>query len=296
MPDFEPFSFTFNGVNGQQGALLSPFDRGLAYGDGLFETMRLERGQLPFWSLHRERLLGDCQRLRIALDSDRLEDQLQRVLELASQRGAVKGVVKLIVTRGEAGRGYQPTLNASPSLVASVFPFPSIPRDFVEDGIAVYLCQHPLPDNPALAGIKHLNKLDHVLAAMEWRNTGCQEGLLFDQRKNLVEAGSRNVFVLRNGALLTPRLHNAGVAGVLRRRIMEDYAKKLLWTVTECSLGVEDLRTANEIFVTNSVLGVWPVRSLRGGEINELTVPGVKLGRELQGVFDEDIRARVGTT
>lgn len=290
MSNFEAFSC----VNGQRDAFLSTFDRGLAYGDGLFETMRLERGQLPFWSFHRQRLLGDCRRLQLALDPQLLDDQLQSALALARQRGATRAVVKLIVTRGEAGRGYQATLSVQPSIVVSVFPFPSYPRYVFEEGVAVYLCEHRLPDNPGLAGIKHLNKLDHVLAAMEWRNSGCQEALLFDQRDQLVEASSRNVFVVKNRRLLTPSLHRAGVAGVLRKRIMEEYATQLDWRVAEVSLTLESLLQADEVFLANSVLGVWPVKSLNSKTGQERVFPTANVARQLHDLFEYDIQTQVG--
>lgn len=289
MSTFEAFSC----VNGQGDALLSTFDRGFAYGDGLFETMRLERGQLPFWSFHRERLQADCRRLQLALDPELLDDHLASALALAEQRGAVRGIVKLVVTRGAAGRGYQPSLNVQPSIILSVFPLPSHPRHVLQDGVAVHLCEHRLPDNPALAGIKHLNKLDHVLAALEWRDGGCQEALLFDQHGQLVEASSRNVFVVKGRRLLTPSLHNAGVAGVLRRRIMEEYATKLGWRAEEASLFLESLLQADEIFLANSVFGVWPVSSLRGKTVQDCVLPSNQVGRQMHDLYERDIETRV---
>jgi 4-amino-4-deoxychorismate lyase len=287
--DFEPFS----SVNGQADAPLSTFDRGLAYGDGLFETMRLAQGQLPFWPFHRERLFSGCGYLGIFLDPHRLEQYLADLLALSQERGIIKGLVKLIVTRGAAGRGYQPKAHTEPTVLLSVFPTPAYPRHYFTEGVAIYICQHRLPDNPALVGFKHLNKLDYVIAAQEWRYSGCAEALLFDRHGCLVEACSRNVFAAKGSRLLTPALHHAGVAGVLRKRIMEDYAKKLGRAVEESSLGLDDLLAADEIFLTNSITGVWPVKSLRGVDLEKHCIPQNAIGRELQRLYENDIQARV---
>lgn len=289
MSDFKPFSC----VNGQMDEPVSSLDRGLAYGDGLFETMRLERGQLPFWCFHYQRLRRDCGRLQLALDFDLLQRYLEELIDLARDRGAIKGVIKLIVTRGKAGRGYQPSLDNKPTVVLSVFPFPSYPHHFIEQGVKVYVCKHRLPDNPALAGIKHLNKLDHVLAALEWRGSSCQEALLLDQHDHLVEASTRNIFVVKNDSLLTPSLQKAGVAGILRRRIMEDYAESHGLIVMESALSLEDLKTADEIFLTNSVLGIWPVKSVASSELEEFSIPQITVGQQMHRCYENDIQARV---
>ncbi|MEX1034125.1 MAG: aminodeoxychorismate lyase [Cellvibrionaceae bacterium] len=290
MPDFEPFSC----VNGREDAALSTLDRGLAYGDGLFETMRLERGSLPFWHFHRRRLLRDCERLRICADAGNLDRMLANFLASVRERGVARGVVKLIATRGEAGRGYQPPDVGEVTAILSVFPYPSYPRRYGEEGVKVFLCEHRLPHNPALAGMKHLNKLDYVLAAMEWRDSDCQEGLLLDQDNNVIEAGSRNLFVVDNGVLLTPLLDNAGVAGILRERIVEDYAKRMGTVVEESTLTLETLLAADEVFLGNSVLGVWPVRSLLGGAFEEVAVqcPRDSVGGQIHQLYEEDIQTR----
>lgn len=288
MPPFESLTL----VNGRETSHVSVLDRGLAYGDGLFETMRLAAGVLPFRDLHWRRLMRGCQRLRIDLPEDELAEQLARLLALLRERGIGKAVVKLIVSRGVGGRGYLPSAASSPTLVLSAFPFPEFPEHYYQQGVRVALCRHRLPRNPALAGLKHLNRLDQVLAALEWRDLDCQEGLLLDTEGELVEAGSRNVFVVQGDCLLTPSLEWAGVAGVLRSRIMEDYAGRLGLKVRETALTLTELRAAEEIALCNSVAGVWPVRSL-AGDSGEWRFTATGVSRKLQQLFEEDIRERV---
>jgi 4-amino-4-deoxychorismate lyase len=283
---------SFGSINGVLGACLSDQDRGFAYGDGLFETMRLERGRLPLWPHHQQRLIADSQRLQIAFDPARLADYLNDILTELSRREVPRAVVKLVVTRGEGGRGYQPTRSSAATIIIRVHPFPDYPSDYC-DGISALVCEHRLGHNPRLAGIKHLNKLDYVLATLEWRDTENAEGILLDCADKVVEACSRNIFAVKKSTLLTPSLHNAGVAGILRRRILEDYAGKLGLAVEEVTIGLDQLFDADEIFLTNSVTGVWPVKEIR----NTSGVLGwtgrCALAKCVQTLFEDDLQATV---
>lgn len=290
MSDFEPFSL----VNGQEATQLSVFDRGLAYGDGFFETMRLENGRIPLRELHLDRLLLSSQRLAIPLDPDTLSGELDAALAVAAGRGLSSAVVKLVVTRGSGGRGYTPGLGLRPNRVISISPLPAVPRHCYEDGVKVYVCNHRLPDHPALAGIKHLNKLDHVLASMEWSREEFQEGLLLGMDGRLIEACSRNLFVRRGGVLFTPHLQKAGVAGVLRRRIMEGHAAEIRLHVQEADIDLDFLAAADELFLSNSITGVWPVRELIGGHVGRLRFSKVHTGRRLQELFEKDLGVSSG--
>lgn len=288
MRDFEPFSL----VNGEIARQLSVLDRGLAYGDGLFETMRLENNCLPLLSLHLDRLFKSCHILSIGLDENLVRRDLEAVLLQAKTKGVSKGVVKLIVTRGAGGRGYAPAGKLEANRIWIVSPLPQIPASFSQDGVKVYLCQHRLPDHPRLAGIKHLNKLDYVLASQEWMSGDFQEGLLADGRGRIVEACSRNVFVVSGDMLLTPHLRNAGVAGVLRRRIIEDYAPRMGLSVEETDIDLQTLADADELFLTNSVTGAWPVRELIGKEFSALHFSQMKIGMQVHKLFLEDLGER----
>lgn len=285
MSDFEPFTL----VNGRSTTQLSVFDRGLAYGDGLFETMRFESGRIPLRALHLDRLLPSCQRLDIPVDPDILNSELDAALAMATARQLSKAVIKLIITRGSGGRGYMPAPELQPNRILYVSPLPAVPRHFYEQGVKVHVCHHRLPDHPALAGIKHLNKLDHVLASQELTGGEFQEGLLMGMDGRVIEACSRNVFVLRRGTLFTPHLHKAGVAGILRRRIMEGYAAEIGLMVKEADMDLETVSKADELFLSNSITGIWPVRALIGDGIGELYFPTIRTAQRLQRLFENDL-------
>ncbi|MCW8193509.1 aminodeoxychorismate lyase [Proteobacteria bacterium 005FR1] len=282
---------SFGSINGVFGGCLSDRDRGFAYGDGLFETMRLEQGRLPLFQFHHQRLVADSQRLQLSFDSIRLAEYLDDILAEVARQGILRAVVKVVVTRGEGGRGYQPAEKSANNIVIRVHPFPEYPSHYWSEGVSAFICEHRLGHNPRLAGIKHLNKLDHVLATLEWRDTENAEGILLDCDGNVVEACSRNIFAVKSSTLLTPSLHSAGVAGILRKRILEDYAGKLGLAVEEVAFDMDELFDADEIFLTNSVSGVWPVKQLhdKTGVLGSKAL--CRVAGQMQAMFDDDLRA-----
>lgn len=241
-------------INGQPDTRLPVTDRGLAYGDGLFETIRIaERGPVLL-EYHLDRLLLGCRRLRIPLTRDQIE------AELASWPGmAVPGIAKMIVTRGSGGRGYAPAGDLEPRRILQHFPLPAYPDSWFEQGIRVFPCVNRLGHSPVLAGIKHLNRLEQVLARGEWEGGETfQEGLVSDQNGAVVEGTVSNLFVVRGQQVLTPRLDQCGVAGVMRRWLLEQLRASGL-DVMETTITLDGFRVADERFFCNSVFGVWPV-------------------------------------
>ena len=240
-------------VNGAETDHVSAWDRGLAYGDGLFETVRVIDGTAPLWARHMARLREGCERLGLpAQDVEVLAEESARVA-----RHAPDGVVKIILTRGIGERGYAPSASATATRIVMAFPAPVLPPDWYRDGIRVRCCALRLAAQPELAGIKHLNRLEQVLARAEWSGVDVVEGLLFDQRGNLVSATAANVFVGMGGALLTPPIDACGVAGVMRSALLDALPGVHVKTITK-----EDLMQADELFLTSSVRGVLPVRLL----------------------------------
>ncbi len=246
-------------VDGQLGGSLSPRDRGFNYGDGLFETVRLEAGHLSLWALHLARLQEGCRRLAIPLNVELLLSQLGQLQQHLISLSLDTGIVKVTVTPGCGGRGYLPPPQVEPTLVLSFFSLPDYPATNHKQGIKLFRCRQVLSIQPLLAGLKHLNKLEYVLARSEWQGTDCAEGLLFDHDRNLVECCSSNLFLLRGDCLLTPELDLCGVAGVMRRLILEELAPALSLSVEVRRLSEQDLLAADELFVCNSVFGIWPV-------------------------------------
>lgn len=228
-----------------------PFDdRGLAYGDGLFETVLLRAGTPVLWPYHTARLAHGCQRLRIPLPEQAALDATWQGSPTAEWE-----VLKLILTRGSGGRGYALPDEIAPRLLSRRAPFqPQVQR--WQQGVTVRLCDLRLSRQPRLAGIKHLNRLENVLARQEWRDGSIAEGVLADSEGFVVEATSMNVFWQQADQVFTPRLNQCGVAGTLRAALIDKGA------AAEASLPLSQLADVERLWVANSVQGVWPVTTL----------------------------------
>ena len=245
-------------VNGEPpadaGAAVAYNDRGLNYGDGLFETAVLRDGAVRFLASHLQRLRQDCERLRIDYPGDET-----LLADIRTVSGAQRtGVIKIIVTRGSGGRGYRPGLGLRSNRIVALH---ELPASNPEVGIAVRWCDIRLSRNPALAGMKHLNRLEQVLAQLEWHDAHIGEGLMLDTEGELVCATASNVFIGRHDALFTPDLRYCGVRGVMRSQVLRA-AVDLGITIGEEPLWPRDLQEATEVFVTNAVRGVRPVIAL----------------------------------
>lgn len=246
-------------VNGRWAEAIPVRDRGLAYGHGVFETARLCEGKLALWPLHLERMVEGAKRLSIPLDCS----TLQAHVEILCSRCPADGVVKVIVTAGVSGRGYRPSGESEPLYILQWLPLPDYPREWGQQGISLRICDHRLSANRILAGIKHLNRLDQVLARIEWQDE-YQEGLMLDLQDRVIEGTCSNLFCSVDGKWLTPVLDNCGVAGVLRRYLMQQLFPLMDVAVEETSLAIEDLQNVDEIFMCNSIAGIWPVRRIEG--------------------------------
>jgi 4-amino-4-deoxychorismate lyase len=245
-------------VNGQSTGV-DPADRGLAYGDGLFETMAAHEGRIRWLELHFDRLEEGCRRLEIPAPSRHL--LAEEIAAICPKEG--RAVVKLIVTRGLGARGYLPPEPAAPTRVLANFPWPEFPESHYRQGIKVHVCQLRLGENPALAGIKHLCRLEQVLAQLELRGRAVQQGLVLDTSGNVVGGTSSNLFAVRGNELATPSLARCGIKGVMRRAVLEA-ARALDLRAVERELTLADLMVADELFVTNALFGIWPVTDLDG--------------------------------
>lgn len=243
-------------VNGTEAAV-DPGDRGLAYGDGLFETMAVLDGNIRRLDLHLDRLTTGCRRLSItAPDPDAILSDLDKLQPTES-----RSVAKLIVTRGAGTRGYVPAGDAQTTRIFGIHPWPDYPASNYSAGVAVRNCELRLGENPALAGLKHLNRLEQVLARMEWSAGPWAEGLLTDTSGSVVGGTMSNVFVVRGDTLRTPTLRRCGVKGVMRRIVMELAPGQGL-NAEERDFAPGELATSDEIFLTNAIIGIWPVRQL----------------------------------
>lgn len=228
-----------------------PFDdRGLAYGDGLFETVLLRSGAPVLWRYHTDRLAKGCQRLNIPLPCQATLDDTWQGDDTSELE-----VLKLILTRGSGGRGYAQPDEVAPRLLSRRTPFqPSIER--WQQGVTVRLCDLRLSRQPRLAGIKHLNRLENVLARQEWDDATIAEGVLADSAGLVIEATSMNIFWQQAGQVFTPLLDQCGVAGTLRAALMDQGA------VAQATLSLGRLAEVERLWVANSVQGAWPVTTL----------------------------------
>lgn len=231
-------------------------DRGLHYGDGLFETIAVREGEPKLWSAHLARLRRGCERLQLPMpDGDLLRAEAAR---LCADTAA--GVLKLLYTRSSAGRGYRPV--AAPARrVLMLAPPPAYQSTAWEQGVVIRVCALRLAAQPRLAGLKHLNRLEQVLARAEWDDPNVAEGLMLDNNERVIEATQSNVFLVHGKRLLTPALDRCGVSGVMRETVLA-LAPELGLAVEETELGLDDVRTADELFLSNSLIGVWPVARL----------------------------------
>jgi 4-amino-4-deoxychorismate lyase len=248
-------------VNGRADAAIDPMDRGVQYGDGVFETFAVKDGRARFFDWHFERLADGARRLALPVPDARV---LQDEIAETWPRG--RGVVKLVLTRGIGARGYRPPAVAHPTRIVTAHEWPSRDSRKWSEGVRVRLCRMRLGRNSVLAGIKHLNRLEQVLARAEWDDGAMDEGLLLDDRDRLIGGTMSNVFVFLSDRWLTPVLSDCGVAGVMRRAF-RGWAAEQGIAVMERDIAVADLAGVSAMLLTNSLIGAWPVRVLAGGDL-----------------------------
>jgi 4-amino-4-deoxychorismate lyase len=246
-------------IDGVRGHALPADDRGLHYGDGVFETILVRSGRPRFLGDHLARLARGCERLTIPFGS---LPALEAEIAAAAAMAPARAIIKVIVTRGSAERrGYAPQGTETPRRLVTLWPTdtPGLPGD----GVDLRIAQVRLSENPLLAGIKHLNRLENVLAAAESASAGVFESLLLDISGNLTCGTMSNVFIARAARVVTPRVDRCGVAGVMRGVVLRECAA-LGIAVTEERVAPDELARADEVFITNARIGV--VRVRRVGE------------------------------
>ncbi len=244
-------------INGNNQSSIAITDRGLQYGDGLFETIAVYTGIPQHWHRHWQRLSRACARLGIeGIDEGILHDEAHKICD-----GIERGILKVMVTRGGGGRGYLPSRNQPATRILATYAWPEYPIANWQEGVAVRVCTTRLSRNPALAGLKHLNRLEQVLARREWDDPGIAEGLMLDDSSRVISGTMSNLFIVKSGRLLTPQINECGVEGVMRGVIL-DLAHDLSIPVEETTLTLNELRQAGEIFLCNALIGIWPVRRI----------------------------------
>ena len=242
-------------VNGAPADSIPVTDRGLAYGDGVFRTLRAMDGRPLHWARHYAKLNSDCAALQLSCPA--------AATLLAEVRAAsaayTQASVKIMVTRGSGPRGYALPGPCMPTRIVMADAYAPMPQN--ENGIHLHLCRLRLAHQPALAGVKHLNRLENVLARAEWNDADVAEGLLLNQEGHVIGGTMSNLFVVENHALITPDLSGCGVAGVTRARVI-DLAQQAGVTCRVEVLPLQRLLAADAVFAVNSLIGLWPVAEL----------------------------------
>ena len=245
-------------VDGRGEGLIDPLDRGLHYGDGLFETIAIAGGRPRFLDWHLERLSEGARRLGMAAPAAAVLRA-----EIAEASLGSQCVVKVLLTRGSGERGYRAPRHPAPRRIVFGLDGPLFAGQAAVTGVRVGWCRTRLGRNPVLAGLKHLNRLEQVLARSEWDDGAMDEGLMQDEHGLVISATQSNLFARLDGRWVTPRLDQCGVAGVMRRAFRHWQAGRGA-PVDERELGMADVERASAFVLTNALIGAWPVRELAG--------------------------------
>jgi branched-chain amino acid aminotransferase len=273
-------------------ARISVFDRGFLYGDSAFEVMRTY-GRVPFRAReHLNRLERSCARLRIAMPVDQAElaRRVERAIAASSQPECW---LRIVVTRGVGPLGLDLSSALAPSALVFALALKVPDERVYRDGIAAGLV-HTIRtvDGTAAAGAKTSNYLASMLAFADVRERGCDEAIILGAGGEVVEGATSNVFAVRGGELLTPPISAGILEGITRRTVLELAAQRSI-AVHERELWPDDLRSADEVFITSSIRELVPVTAIDGARVADGR-PGPLTAR-LLAAYRERARAERAT-
>ncbi|MFN2328880.1 MAG: aminodeoxychorismate lyase [Chromatocurvus sp.] len=242
-------------INGESAGMLPLPDRGLDYGDGLFETMPVLNGHVPWLGYHLERLQQGLLTLGFHPEA---HCPVRNYIDKALYHHRPTGILRLAVTRGPAARGYTPPDPAQPNCIVQISTTDSVGQLALPPA-NVGLCSITLARQPLLAGIKHLNRLEQVLAARERQQKGLDEMLMTDTARSVISVISGNIFLVIGNQLLTPTLADCGISGTRRRLVLDELAPELGFDCLEVAMTEADVASADEVFYCNSLRGYQPI-------------------------------------
>ncbi|ACT48046.1 aminodeoxychorismate lyase [Methylotenera mobilis] len=249
-------------INGSFDQTISAVDRGFSYGDGVFRTMKIKGGQPISWPFHYQKLVADCAAIGIVCPSaELLMSDMQQLFPINEFDDEQVQVVKIIITRGEGERGYAPPAVTIPTRVLIKSNMPSYADAHYTQGVRLHICDTRLALQPKLAGIKHLNRLENVLARMEWRDESVFDGLMLDQNDHVIECTMSNIFARVGQTLYTPDLSQCGVAGITRQHIL-GLENLLGLTAHVATISLQELLNADEVIICNSLYGAFQVAAI----------------------------------
>lgn len=241
-------------VDGELREQISAADRGLHYGDGLFETIAVIDGQPRFWQGHMDRLAAGCERLGLPVTPQSI---LLRELQTVSA-GQGRCMVKILLTRGATEIGFRPRPVDDTTRVVSAWNWPEVPGNPELTGVRARICKLRLGIQPELAGINHLNRLEQVRARAEWNDDTVHEGILLDREDHVISAIRSNIFLVFGDRILTPRLDRCGIRGVMRAAILAAFREQC----EQRRITIDMLPEADEVFICNALHGVYPVTAI----------------------------------
>ena len=250
-------------INGKFKDSISVLDRGLAYGDGFFETMQwLGKNNeslqgVEFWNRHVKRIIKSAKILKIKIPNKNIfAEYKNKILTAAQKKDIYEGILKIIITRGVGGRGYSYENNMKPTIIFIVFPN-ATPKQI--ESVNVKICKSTISNNVDISGLKHLNRLDSVQARSEWNNKNIFEGIFIDKNENILEGTMTNIFFVKNKSLVTPSIISSGINGIMREVVLV-YGKKFFNEIIIREIRKHEIENFDEMFLTNSIIKVLPVK------------------------------------
>ena len=264
-------------INSQKRNYISVFDRCFQFGDGLFETMKLEGNRLLLWKQHYQRLIQGCKCLKIIEPKqDDLLLQLSKAVKISRIKTYELAILKLVITRGYSRRGYGYDPTSKPNTIILVLSYPNENLS----ALRMSFCQNKLVENPALAGIKHCNRLEQVLLSPP----GSKNCIVLDQSDRVICASASNLFLIEKNTLSTPDLSSCGIAGTARSKIL-DLASLLKVPLRIEKITKQRLLAADAVFVCNSLFGIRPI-----SEISDRCYKPNPLLKHLQQAYQEEVQ------
>lgn len=248
----------------KQGDGISANDRSINYGDGCFTTMYSEGKNIFVLDKHLVRLEQDANRLGIKVCIETLKYYLHQSCINLLESHTPASAIKILISRGSGGRGYEPPEFPEPQIIISFYPTTKLNLSANTSSSykkTVKFAQMRLSNQPLLAGIKHLNRLEQVMVKQELQIQDCDDLLIFNQAENLIEASASNVFCLTDGVWITPEIVDSGVSGVMRSSILEFMQLNRIPCEIQ-SMSIQDILNAESVFLCNSIKFIMPISSL----------------------------------
>jgi 4-amino-4-deoxychorismate lyase len=236
---------------------ISPFDRAFQYGDGIFRTFVVVNKKPLHWKHHYKKIVEDCLAMKITPPKEK--DLLSDIQSLFKSKKKLVG--KFIISRGESERGYKFNKDISHNRYLIKTQMPSYPKEYFKVGVNLYVCEQKL--NPCiLSGVKHLNRLENIMARQEWKRDHYADGILLDQNGHVIECISSNIFMRIGKTIFTPKIDHVGIKGVTRELIIKISAE-LGFRIKEMTFDLNKLLESDEVFITNSLFGVLQVKKIK---------------------------------